>query len=96
MLGNSYSVTDFTKPNAKLKAITSSINMDIKNLSKNDLVIVCGGSKDTGESYIQARLNSLTHFVHIPYNTNVIIMCVPHRFDYESLLSVKEAVKVKQ
>jgi len=46
LLGNSYSVTGITKPNANLSAITDSINLKAEKLTKKDAVILCGGTRD--------------------------------------------------
>jgi hypothetical protein len=46
LLGSSYSVTGISKPNADLKAVTSSINIRSGEFNKEDLIIVCGGMVD--------------------------------------------------
>jgi hypothetical protein len=46
-LGSSYGVFRIAKPNADVGAITSIIYFETENFAKNDLVLICGGSKDT-------------------------------------------------
>jgi hypothetical protein len=46
LLGSSHSVTGISKPNADLKAVTSSITIRSGELNKKDLIIVCGGTID--------------------------------------------------
>ena len=45
-LGSSYGVFGISKPNANLDAFASIIYFETGNFAKNDLVIICGGSKD--------------------------------------------------
>lgn len=45
--GSSYGVFGISKPNANLDAVTSILYFETENFAKNDLVMICGGSKDT-------------------------------------------------
>ena len=45
-LDYSFGVTGITKPNADIDAITSPLHLKNENLTKKDLIIFCGGTKD--------------------------------------------------
>jgi hypothetical protein len=45
-LGNSYEVTGYVKPSTGLEVITNSARKENDHLTKNDVVIVCGGAND--------------------------------------------------
>jgi len=56
--------------------------------SKKD-VIICGGTRDVSKD----GLRTLSEFAKLTLNTNVIVMCVPHRFDLQPSSCVQEEVK---
>jgi hypothetical protein len=92
LLGNSCSVVGITKPNASLSAITSSINLKTEKLTKNYVVIVCGGTRDVAKNETNSGLRHLPQFASRSKNTNVIILCVPHCFDLQSFSCVNKEV----
>jgi hypothetical protein len=44
ILGSSCNIIGITKPNANISTITNSINLKDENLTKKDVVIICGGT----------------------------------------------------
>jgi hypothetical protein len=80
LLNDSYSVVGITKPNANLEAITSPLNFKAENYTRNDGVILCGGTTDVGGNETNNGLHHITHFVKRTKNTNVIILEVPPSF----------------
>ena len=54
-----------------MSTITTSAELDIQQLSKKDVVIVWGGSRDVGKNEAK-QMNK---------HTNIILMEVPHRHD---------------
>jgi hypothetical protein len=47
-LNDAFSVIGITKPNAIIKGIISSLHTSIDNLTKEDVIIFYGGTKDIG------------------------------------------------
>jgi hypothetical protein len=94
VLGIAFDVIGIVKPNSDLETVTSFVKSDIKQLTKNDDVIVCGGSTNIARNNSNKGFHSLSHFVHKISNTNVIIMDVPNRFDLAAFSCVNEEVKV--
>ena len=45
-LGPSFHTTGYVKPNATGNHITSTVKSELRNLNKNDVVVLCGGSLD--------------------------------------------------
>jgi hypothetical protein len=83
---NSYTILfcnsiGFVKPNVILNNITSSMKSEIKNLSKSDVVVLCGGTQDVGRDTTMKGLSSVLQFVKNSEHTNVIIKGILHRFD---------------
>jgi hypothetical protein len=66
-----------------LEIITSTAKTGIDNLTKNDTILLHGGSINIGRNETMKEL-CLTHSVGIRSNTNVISMCDPHRFNLET------------
>jgi hypothetical protein len=50
LLGDSYSVIGITKPDANLKAVTSSFNLKTEDYTMNYVVVICGGTVDVGRN----------------------------------------------
>jgi hypothetical protein len=74
VLGIAFYVNGSVKLNSDLETITSSVESDIKQLTKNNVVIVCGVSINIARNNSKKGFHSLNHFVHKISNTNVIIM----------------------
>jgi hypothetical protein len=93
-LGVSYSVLGINKPNANLEAITSSTSFNTDKFTKNDVIIVCGGSRDVGKNETCVGLRHLSQLVKRTSNTNHIILDVPYRFDLACFSCVNKDVPV--
>ena len=75
-------VQDFVCPGAGVDTISTSIEREIKQLSKQDVVVVVwGGSKDVGRNESKQGINRIQKFVETNKHTNIILMEVPHRHD---------------
>ena len=75
-LRSSFHTIGYVKPNANLNNITSSMKSEIRNLSKSDVVVLCGCTLDVARNTMK-RLSSISQFVKNSENTNVIIMDAP-------------------
>ena len=83
ILGGSYNIFGATKPNANIRTITNSINLKDENLTKKDVVIICGGTIDVAKNEARDSLRNLSKFAKLALNTNMITLCVPHHFDLQ-------------
>jgi hypothetical protein len=63
-----------SKPNADLDAIISLSHFKIDNFSKNDVIIVYGGSRDISRNETNKGLRFFKQFAIKTSNTNVIIL----------------------
>jgi hypothetical protein len=79
----------YVKPKFK-NNITSTVKSEMKNLSKNDVVVLCGGTLDVARK----GLSSILQFVANTEHTNVIIIDAPHRFDLEASSYVNKEINV--
>lgn len=50
LLGDSYIVKGITKPDANLKAITSSFSLKTEDYTMNYVVVICDGTIDVGRN----------------------------------------------
>ena len=80
-LDENFDVQGFVNPGAGLSAITTSAKRDIQQLSKQDVVVVWGGSKDVGKNETKQGINWIKNFIETNKHTNIILMEVPHRHD---------------
>jgi hypothetical protein len=76
-LGNSFSAVGITKPNADIKEITSPKQFTPKNLTKQDTIIFCGGTRDISRNESKRGLRSLKEFAQRTSNTNIILLEAP-------------------
>jgi len=74
----------FVKCNGGLEIITSTAKTETDNLTKNDTILLCGGSINIGRNETMKELPCVTHSVGIRSKTNVIIMCATHTFNLET------------
>jgi replicative DNA helicase len=62
-LRNSYEVTEYIKPSTGMEVITNSAREEINHLTKDDVVIVCGGVNNIAKNESSKGLKYMTHFV---------------------------------
>lgn len=74
LLGSSYIVTSFLKPNALFIDIISSIKSEISDLTDDDCVVLLGGCNDKNPEKLTTELNSFLSFLS---HTNVIVSEIP-------------------
>jgi len=78
-LDEDFEVKGFLNPGTELNSIITSAKRDIQQLSKQDVVVVWGGSKDVGKNETKQGINWIQSFVEANKYTNIILMEVPHR-----------------
>jgi hypothetical protein len=93
-LGEAFNVIGISKPNADIEGITSSLNTSIKNLTKKDVIIFYGGTKDISKNESRKGLHSLKTFIQKTINTNVILLRAPFRYDLSSISCVNKEVNL--
>jgi hypothetical protein len=58
------------------------VNNDIRSLSKSD-VIFCEGANDVGRNSSSKALHQIMNFIINIKHTNIIVVTVPHRYDFK-------------
>jgi len=81
LLDDSHNVTGITKPKANLEAITSSIDVNVDVYTKDDVLILSGGTMDVARNETNNGLRYLNPFLKRTSSTNVLILDVPRRLD---------------
>jgi len=93
-LGKDYEVTSFVKPGAGMEEILGSTSESVKSLSKNDVLIVWGGSNNISRDNTKEAINQLCKFIEEKATVNLVIVKVPFRHDLKFLSCVnKEVIK---
>jgi len=93
-LDDSFSVIGITKQNADIEAVTSPLYLKTENLTKEDLIIFYGGTKDVSRNEAKKGLRSLKGFIQRIINTNVIFLGAPYRYDLSPSSCVNTEVKL--
>jgi hypothetical protein len=70
------------------------VNEEVKLLTKNDVIVIWGGTRDVGRNETTGGLNQLKDFFKKNNHTNIIQMCVPHRYDLHSNSCVNKGIEV--
>jgi hypothetical protein len=78
-------VQGFANPGTGVNIITTSAKIDIQHLSKQDVVVIWGGSKYVGKNETKKGSNCIQRFVKTNNHTNFILMDAPHRYDLEQI-----------
>jgi len=79
-------------PGTGVNIITTSAKTDIQHLSKQDVVVAWGGSKDVGKNETKKGINYIQRFVKTNSHTNFILMEVPQRYDLEQISCINKEV----
>jgi hypothetical protein len=74
-------MTGMTKINANLEAITLPLDVIVDGYTKNDVLILSGGTMDVARNETNNGLRHLINFLKRTSSTNVLILYVPHRLD---------------
>jgi hypothetical protein len=91
-LGHSFSVTGYVKPNADVETITTTTKSECENMTNNDVIILCGGTRNIGRNETSKGLHCISKFVRNNSHTKVMIMEAPHRFVVPTSCVNKEVV----
>ena len=89
-----FEVHEFVKPGANAQMIVNTSTKTMGKLTKKDVVVVWGGTRDVGKNETDKGLRQIRNFVENHKQTNVIVMSVPYRHDLESSSCVNHEVKV--
>ena len=76
-----FHVQGLVKPGPGVDILVTTANSDITRLTKNDVVILCGGANDVAKNNAKMALNHISNFVKSNNHTNIIVTNLPHRFD---------------
>jgi hypothetical protein len=93
-LGESFEVTGFVKPETGLEVITTMETEGISKLTKEDVVVIWGGSHDIAKNAAKTGLKHMVKFVKGNSHTNIVIMEAPQRHNLSTLSCVNNEVIV--
>ena len=82
------------KPGANLQTIVKVPTESFGKLTKKDVVVVWGGTRNVGKNELEKGLHQIRNFAESMKHTNVIVMTVPYRHDLEPNSCVNHEVKV--
>jgi hypothetical protein len=93
-LDNKFEVMGVVMPGARIQNIVQLCDQEVNSLTKEDMVILWGGSNDVVKNETMNGLRHLRKFVNKKKNTNFIHITAPHRYDLMDLSCVNEEIKV--
>jgi hypothetical protein len=85
----------FVKPVADINIVSSSVELMVKSLTHNDVIVFSGGTKDIGKNNCKEGLRNILNLIKTISNTNIVLLTVPHRYDLESWACVLYCIYFK-
>ena len=82
------------KSRANTEIIINTTNSDLTRLIKKYVYIIWGGPQNVAKNETEVGLHLLKKFVDRQKHTNLIVMSVPHRYDFEIQLHVNSEIKM--
>jgi hypothetical protein len=93
-LNEHFDVSGLVMPGSNLESITNMAKKEITTLTKNDLIVVWGGTNDISKNESSKGLTNISNFVQSRGHTNIIIMSAPHRHDLDTASCINNEVKI--
>lgn len=81
------------KPGAGLSEITQSLKNDVLKLTFKDTLVLSGGTINLDRYKYTSALKLITKFVTSNNHTNIILLCVPHRYDLHNHSNVNIEIR---
>jgi hypothetical protein len=81
LLNNKFEVLGMVNSGSGMEFIKDTAKVKLHQLTKNDVVVVWGGSNDIARNNSTKGMKNILEFVMNATHTNVIIMSAPHRHD---------------
>ncbi|PNF27502.1 hypothetical protein B7P43_G04277 [Cryptotermes secundus] len=91
-LDKNYEVQGLVKSGADLEVILRSNMKECKKLTKEDILIIWGGTRDVSKNETQKGLLGIRKFIQTNLNTNVFVLSLPKRWDLEDQSCVNKEI----
>jgi len=82
-LDHNVEVQGIVKPGANTEVIVNTSTKNIGKLTKKDVVVVWGGTRDVRRNETEKGVHQIKNFVENHRQTNFIVMSVPYRHDLD-------------
>lgn len=93
-LDEDFEVQGFVDPGTGVEIITNSAKVDIEHLTKQDVTVIWGGSKDVGKNSIRNGIKCIQNFVKTNSLTSIVIIGVQCRHDLDKISCVNRKVDI--
>jgi hypothetical protein len=93
-LNDGYKVQGLIQQRSDLSAILNSKTHDISELTKNDVIIVWGETRNVSKDESNKGLTEIRKFMENNKNTNIMIIHLPTRLDLEPMSCINQETKV--
>lgn len=93
-LGKTYNVMGIVKPGADSITLINSVKDTTSALSKNDIMVLCGGANDIAKNNSKEGLRHISNFVNNNTHTNIVMQVIPYIHDLVSWSCINKEVTV--
>jgi hypothetical protein len=89
-----FEVMGMVIPGARMQNIVQLCEQEVSSLTKDDIIILWGGSNGISKNETNIGLKYLKNFANKNMNTNILLIPAPHRYDLLQTSCVNEKIKV--
>jgi len=94
ILNSDYDLYCVVKPGSGSSELTRTASEVIKNLSHDDLVVVCSGTNDYDLNKFSSTFSNIKNYINNNNDTNILLTHVPFRYDLHNSLSINKNISV--
>ena len=92
LLNNSYELYSVIKPGASTNELKDSAKEEIKQLSYDDVTVICCGTDGYEVNSFSLTLQNIVNFLTNNNQTNIILMNLPYRYDLPNSTTVNKVM----
>lgn len=93
-LDKTYNVMGIVKPGADIITLINSVKDTTSVVSKNDIIVFCGGANDIAKNNSKEGLRHISNFVNNNTHTNIVMQGIPYRHDLVGWSCINKEVTV--
>lgn len=91
-LNEHFDISGLVISGSKLESITNMAKKEIATLTKNDVIVVWGGTNDISKNESSNGLTSISNFVQSRGHTIIVILSAPQRHDLDTASCINNEV----
>jgi hypothetical protein len=92
LLNNNFELYSIVKPGPSTKELNETAKKEIRQLSQDDLIVICSGTNDHETNKFSLTLQNISNFIKANNHTNVILINIPFRYDPQNSALINDII----